>query len=533
MGGVNPERSGGSKTTMNLASKLIHRPTERVGCMGALMVVSLLTGASPAAAEGLSGDWTEVWTRQSVSVASWGDNCGDKPKARGRRAVGKTVKVTDKGGVLRIAGASDHGLVSNACKYTSMASKVSYGPYVLTCSTPAGSSPMETATYRFSPSDGGKTLRYRAKITQYLKLKGDVCKATLTYQRLFTRIEAEPAVATKPAVIVPEEVEVTESADAGSEIPRKTVGRSPPADEAKELSRTILIPVSEDGAAGPSGGQATTVISTRRAAQNRETTLASGWWLLALVVIALGFILVVVAGFLLGRRRPSEPAPKIRSASAGRVGKVRRSLYKKEIAKTTLMSAATVSALKGSRKQGANEALASPEPGPSRSVVVQPQGVDRLDTTVSVRVCPRCERRYDIGATFCPQDGATLEDFEDRLPLLNTASPLVCTECGKEQASGTFCPEDGARLVSRDPDADGYVPMPVVVCPRCHREFLHGEGSCPDDGEVLLPVVGRKTGGLPMTGIGPKSKICAECGTRYSSEATFCGKDGSSLVNLN
>ena len=53
------------------------------------------------------------------------------------------------------------------------------------------------------------------------------------------------------------------------------------------------------------------------------------------------------------------------------------------------------------------------------------------------------------------------------------------------------------------------------------------------DDTVLLPLVGRRTTGLPIVGGGPKAKICPDCSTLYPQEAEFCGNDGSSLVNVN
>ena len=80
---------------------------------------------------------------------------------------------------------------------------------------------------------------------------------------------------------------------------------------------------------------------------------------------------------------------------------------------------------------------------------------------------------------------------------------------------------------------DEHLASPMLICPTCQRECMAGQVTCPVDHAPLLPLIGRRTLGLPLVGNGPKSKICPDCGTRYPGDVTFCGKDGHSLVNMN
>jgi hypothetical protein len=82
-------------------------------------------------------------------------------------------------------------------------------------------------------------------------------------------------------------------------------------------------------------------------------------------------------------------------------------------------------------------------------------------------------------------------------------------------------------------------------CPTCHRDFAAAGLFCPHDGTRLVrlsdaqqipagPAAGRDAGAAQHpVAAGPKGKICPTCGARYGGEATFCGKDGTSLLLVN
>ena len=148
------------------------------------------------------------------------------------------------------------------------------------------------------------------------------------------------------------------------------------------------------------------------------------------------------------------------------------------------------------------------------------------------------------------------------------APSLVCPACQREYDAGLqFCPHDARELLPAG-DAAARGAAPGVTCPNCRRAFDATKRFCPFDGDELVPLtlalgsaaggtslgaagVGgiNAVGGLPGAadvaslagaaaaagsgGAGMMGKICPHCSRRYDSDATFCGRDGASLVSVN
>lgn len=158
---------------------------------------------------------------------------------------------------------------------------------------------------------------------------------------------------------------------------------------------------------------------------------------------------------------------------------------------------------------------------------------DHLDTTIMGMECPRCHALYDVGARFCPTDAQPLvrveldpscydfEEVEFRCPL-----------CDARFHDGRgFCAHDGARLVPADDEVQVFVPVPVMLDAAGLGEVPPGLQR-PDPGPTLIPVHGQRTCGLPVTGAGPRRKVCPSCGLQYPAGATHCGLDQSPLNPL-
>ena len=121
-------------------------------------------------------------------------------------------------------------------------------------------------------------------------------------------------------------------------------------------------------------------------------------------------------------------------------------------------------------------------------------------------VCPACQREYDAGLQFCPHDARELLPVSD--PTARAAAPgTTCPSCRRSfDATKRFCPFDGDELV----------PLTLAV------------------GSAGVPAALRAAGGLGVgIDIGLMGKICPHCSRRYESDATFCGRDGASLVSVN
>ena len=145
------------------------------------------------------------------------------------------------------------------------------------------------------------------------------------------------------------------------------------------------------------------------------------------------------------------------------------------------------------------------------------------------------------------------------------APSLVCPACQREYDAGLqFCPHDARELLPAG-DAAARGAAPGVTCPNCRRAFDATKRFCPFDGDELVPLhAGPRFGGgrhlarcrrrgryqrrwrlARRRGRGQRrrrgrrrwsgamGKICPHCSRRYDSDATFCGRDGASLVSVN
>jgi hypothetical protein len=87
------------------------------------------------------------------------------------------------------------------------------------------------------------------------------------------------------------------------------------------------------------------------------------------------------------------------------------------------------------------------------------------------------------------------------------------------------------RLVARTANA------PPMVCPTCKRGFPDGAVFCPDHGVKLEKAVpgapAPAPAPQPLPAASAQRKVCPACGTRYEGNATFCGKEGATLVLAN
>ncbi|MBI2389988.1 MAG: zinc ribbon domain-containing protein [Deltaproteobacteria bacterium] len=94
--------------------------------------------------------------------------------------------------------------------------------------------------------------------------------------------------------------------------------------------------------------------------------------------------------------------------------------------------------------------------------------------------------------------------------------------------------------------APGAAPAAVPggrICPVCRSSLPPHAEFCPNDGTRLPPAPRPIAGPAPAppppaqahapAAQRPRGRICPMCGTRYEAEAAFCSKDGASLVPLN
>jgi predicted amidophosphoribosyltransferase len=141
-------------------------------------------------------------------------------------------------------------------------------------------------------------------------------------------------------------------------------------------------------------------------------------------------------------------------------------------------------------------------------------------------VCPACQREYDAGLQFCPQDARELVAAADAASRA-TAPGVTCPNCGRAfDATKRFCPFDGDELVPLPLALGSTAAVPTVGATGMGAI---GAGGSPH-GAADVATVGGVARASANTIMG---KICPHCSRRYESDATFCGRDGASLVSVN
>src|SRR5262245_43958132 len=134
-------------------------------------------------------------------------------------------------------------------------------------------------------------------------------------------------------------------------------------------------------------------------------------------------------------------------------------------------------------------------------------------------VCPACQREYDAGLQFCPQDARELVPASD--PAARAAAPgMTCPSCRRSfDAMKRFCPFDGDELTPLTLSLGAPSGAAAVAA-----GSVGGFGGAGAMGAM---------GAMGIGSIGSMGKICPHCSRRYESDATFCGRDGAALVSVN
>lgn len=185
------------------------------------------------------------------------------------------------------------------------------------------------------------------------------------------------------------------------------------------------------------------------------------------------------------------------------------------------------------RRFGETVVLCPFDSTPLRSLHLRSRRTTRPAVTGSRRpCCSGCGRRYEGAAKYCYHDGLTLSaDSPSEVPLVR-----VCRTCGHETLdSGRPCDCDHPDMLEIDASRSSIqMPtIPLMQCRRCDYLTHGGETACPHDGELLYPVMNVQMNALPPTGIGPRRRVCEQCGRKFSTAANYCAYDGTKLKDLN
>lgn len=185
------------------------------------------------------------------------------------------------------------------------------------------------------------------------------------------------------------------------------------------------------------------------------------------------------------------------------------------------------------RRFGETVVLCPFDAAPLRALHARSRRTARPAVTGSRRPsCAGCGRRYESAASYCYHDGAALSaDSPAEVPIVR-----ACRACGFESLDPKArCACTHPDLVEVDPSRSQIqMPtIPIMECRRCDYMAAPSETYCPHDGALLYPVMNVQINALPPTGIGPKRRVCEQCGRKFSTAAHYCAYDGKKLRDLN
>jgi hypothetical protein len=214
---------------------------------------------------------------------------------------------------------------------------------------------------------------------------------------------------------------------------------------------------------------------------------------------------------------------------------LRRSFYPPSSPAPLLAPTPTPAPLTAPTHAAAAAAAPPAQPSPSS---------DALDTSWTRTRCLLCRRAFSLGTLRCPYDASPcVREYIFGVPLSSLiVKARVCPRCGVESDASSSacaaCVDTPPHLVARVQGKQDLIDIqPVVICPRCDVEqVISSLACCVRCAAPLSPallVAGRFSVGYPSEGVGPKTRVCPQCGARCAPNLLFCARDGAKLVSIN
>lgn len=510
--------------------------------LAALVLFALLSVATDLQADkpvALSGTWSASAMTEQFNIGDWGPKCGQKPQSSGG-APGGTVAISQMGNELTISGAGRSYSTTNCWEQGAGLTRASHSASARGWSNRCTSSPGDPrqAVVITTISATDNTISFGETGTYQFVLEGQNCTASVRRTRSFTLIQREgeappppPPAATPPAATTPP----------AAAPPPPPPPKEPPVSactEPGEAARIEVRPARKLMRAGEEFAFRAFVVD----AKGCRLELRPSW----AMVPPNPKITVDASGNVRVAADAPEGTAEIVVALKGNQVKV-----SVEVASTerydTLLAARGLNA-KGETDEVAVAVIATGTLGGGRAV-----GEDTLRKRkllfLAITGClaaalaitgvvllrrsarKRAQAEHEAGMEDDTADEGAAQSVSGQRPAM--AIKMACPVCKRDFPAGTAnCPHDGSKLVQFSSDA-GMRRGPVGgICPTCKRGFEPSVRVCPEHGEILIPASTLRAAKPPVS-TGPKGKICPTCGTRYGGEATFCGKDGTTLLLMN
>jgi len=472
----------------------------RAPLRGLVLVLFALTwaelGALTAAAQGpaeLAGRWRAGPTRLTVQIASWGPDCGPRPRSTTLAAPGE-VSVTARAGHLAFGGAVDRR--TDQCwsenRTLRRQSSVRRGSsWTTRCATPRDEPKAEKGVYTLTVA--GPAVLERRGVSEYdWQLNDSHCVATVTEVQRFTRSPEASTASAREAAGAP-------SCQPG---PPVSLALRPDARRIEPGEQVCFRATLLDAAGCP------TPVSPRLRLERPEglggTMRGRCFVAGANAATAEGtFRIIASARGLTSRASVAVQTADLSDLRAQRIGEGGEG------------SRAEAEAARA--EEAARLAASSGRGGVSPWLVGGLVVVGLALVVLGLVVANALQARGRPGE-------AAPETVAQAIPAGGSPAP---PSAPPDRGAGATDPAPPPTMTAPPSDA-------AMICPVCRVGYSGGGGVCPRDGVELLPyevfVARHKEGAVGAAA--EARRVCPTCGTKYHGETRFCGRDGSALVPL-
>lgn len=448
----------------------------------------------------LSGSWSASSLSEKWSTTDWGDACGPKPTGQG--APGGSVTIAEQGGELTMTGAGRTFSTSQCWEQMPGLSRSSHSAgargWSTRCTSPSGDPRHATIVTNISATDD--TIVLSETGTYEFFLEGSTCRANVSRSRSFKLVQRAGEAPPAPS--------------ASAEPSAKPAPPPPPA------------PTSEPA---PSANCSEPGPPTKLEVRPSKKLLRPGE----------SFTLKAVVSDEKGCRLGAHPTFKIDDdKSSGKVtvdadGKV-------SVASDAGESTSTVVAdVSGKQVKVTIEVVTSDRyDAILKERGLNPSGED--DRAATVEIASGLGGAESKGEDVAKRRKQIFIGVVGGIAALLALGGFILLRKGRRSRPEA---EDASETPAEPPAVAFFekAPNQPMRCPKCDELFDPSVGFCPNDGAPLSPasdVAPLAPIAPPPVSKSPRSKkklekICPTCGDRFDGDASFCGKDGTTLVPIN
>jgi hypothetical protein len=524
--------------------------------IGMLVSAALLLAPEPAGAQDtVSGAYIEGAGKVSVTIQSWGEDCGPKPKSYSTKG-GKKVDVELKGDHLFFSdGSSTKKCWSDNTRLKRLSSAKKGNTWTTVCETPESDSRYEHGEYTIKVTEGGLTFVNASSYNW--QLKTSMCKAGITIRKEYKKAggkkvepepEPEPAEADKKTckttgsiarlVLSPSKAAL----GAGEKVCFQVYGL-----DAKGCR--VAAPDARLSLSGPESAKDSVLSGTcftagTNAALSEGTfrvTASAGENLTdsSRIDVKFGNIEDLIAvnldpSNLAGEGTQETTMPNTLAPSgfieiAG-PGRSRTWLW------VVIALVAAGAVLGGIILISVTLARV----GSARKKLKQTAVIDEREIRPAAPGGP-----VQAAAPAAPEPGKAKDPGVAELPAApfevvkgkpkDAAEPaaqrmwMFCEVCKKDFEPGSIhCPNDGSKLKPYR-ELTYQTAKSGLICPVCRRGYPNDFIQCPDDKEYLVPYAVFRSSPSESRAKPGNGKICPTCQKTFDESETFCAFDGTRL----